>query len=143
MENPIKGLFLSPGFPSSLLPVLAEPRSKSSLSEASRGRAGLFEAATTERASSPQGCATWGWPGHQDSKASPECVASRREAGMMEKPWGRAHSSSHRSWAFREETASPNPKSLKVPSRRAAQLTQLVSTGLPEEMLPMQHVLCL
>lgn len=39
LENPIKGLFLSPGFPSSLFPVLAEPRSKPSLSEVSRGRA--------------------------------------------------------------------------------------------------------
>lgn len=103
MENPIKGLFLSPGFLSCLLPVLAElkascalPKAQLATLERSEWRMGLGPLKQPQqrgRTSSPQGRATRGWPGHRDSRASLECVASRREAAMEKEPWGRAHSS--------------------------------------------------
>lgn len=65
---------------------------------------------------------------------------------MEKKPLGRAHSSLPRELGVQRgdrvlKRVALGTKSLEVPSRRAAQLSQPASTGLPEEVLTMQHAL--
>lgn len=149
LENPIKDLFLSPGFPSCLLPVLAEPKASCALLKAQ-----LAMLERSEPRTSPGPLKEPQQRGHPllrdlphgaglDSKASLECLASRREEVMEKEPWGRAHSSLPQELGVQRGAAPSNPKSLKVPSKRAAHLSQLFSAGLPEEMLTKQHVLLL
>lgn len=117
MESPIKDLFLSPGFPSSLLPVLAELKAGCALLKAwlatleqSESRTGLGPLKQPQQRGHPLLRDMPHGAGPATRRAKPACNVG--QAGERQQ-WKRSHwaeltAASHGSWAFREETVSSN-----------------------------------